>query len=175
MVWVRPSTCHARFSLPVLNLGVSGVSRTPISYLLPYGPLGHGEGVMNRRAIGSRMGGIGHWAAPLVLVMLCLRALVPAGFMLASVNGRPAVVLCDSMAAPGGTHEHVGHHHPGHAHLDPTCPFAQSSGPAPPPAMIDPTDARWVPQRDTPLVEQSLVLAEPPARYTAPRGPPPLT
>ena len=152
-----------------------GVIRTPMSYLLPCEPLGHGEGTMKRRANRSRLCGVRRWAAPFVLVMLCLRALVPAGFMLAPLNGRLAVVLCDSMAAPGGAHEHVGHHHPGHAHLDPTCPFAQSSGPAPLPAMIDHTDARWVPQRVTPLLEQSLVLAEPPARYTAPRGPPPLT
>ncbi|HXR92779.1 MAG TPA: hypothetical protein VN750_21140 [Steroidobacteraceae bacterium] len=41
-------------------------------------------------------GAVRHWAAPFVLAMLLLRALVPAGFMLAPVNGGLAVVLCDA-------------------------------------------------------------------------------
>lgn len=39
-----------------------------------------------------------HWATPLVLAVLLLRALVPAGFMLAPVDGGLAIVLCDADA-----------------------------------------------------------------------------
>jgi hypothetical protein len=38
------------------------------------------------------------WVAPFVLAMFVLRALVPAGFMLAPVNGGLAIVLCDADA-----------------------------------------------------------------------------
>jgi len=77
------------------------------------------------------------WAAPFVLAMLCLRALVPAGFMLAAVDGRLDIVLCDTDAR-GAAHQHAGHDHSGrhlHTHLDSTCPYAQSAGPAPLPAL----------------------------------------
>ena len=43
-------------------------------------------------------GVVRHWAAPFVLAMLLLRALVPAGFMLAPVDGGLAIVLCDADA-----------------------------------------------------------------------------
>jgi len=43
-------------------------------------------------------GAVRHWATPFVLAVLLLRALIPAGFMLASVNGGLAVVLCDADA-----------------------------------------------------------------------------
>src|SRR3982074_1247637 len=99
-----------------------------------------------------RSGGARHWAAPFVLAMLCLRAFVPAGFMLAPVDGRLAVVLCDT-DAPGAAqshhgpghyipdhrtsghhaHDHAAGHH--HAQADPTCPYAQSSGPSPLPVL----------------------------------------
>jgi len=83
--------------------------------------------------------------------MLCLRAFVPAGFMFAPVDGQLEVVLCDTDAlgaaqdhqarsdhqAPRGVHAHHAHDHAGHHHAqtDPTCPYAQSSGPAPLPAL----------------------------------------
>jgi hypothetical protein len=85
-----------------------------------------------------------------VLAMLLLRALVPAGFMLAPVNGGLAVVLCDADAS-ASMHQHSGHDHAlhehadhgpvghdhsgGHSHPDPTCPFAQSAGATPLPAL----------------------------------------
>jgi len=67
--------------------------------------------------------------------MLCLRALVPAGFMLVPIDGRISYVLCDAQSA-AALHHHGDHHqHPGHSHNDPTCPYAQSGGPAPLPAL----------------------------------------
>jgi len=81
--------------------------------------------------------GAGHWAAPWVLVMLGLRALIPAGFMLAPVEGHLAVVLCNAVAHGAvhhlGSYDHPGHH--SHTQIDPTCPYAQSAGPAPLPAL----------------------------------------
>ena len=118
--------------------------------------------------------GASHWAAPWVLAMLCLRALVPAGFMLASVDGQLAVVLCDADAARAAHHDagqdHPGHHH--HLQLDPTCPYAQSAGPAPLPAQpaVGPqpvvTAPALVARRD-----QVHALCGPP-RKQSPRGPP---
>ncbi len=49
-----------------------------------------------------------HWATPFVLAMLLLRALVPAGFMLAPVDGGLAVVLCDADGA-ASLYRHAGH------------------------------------------------------------------
>lgn len=118
--------------------------------------------------------GASHWAAPWVLAMLCLRALVPAGFMLVPVDGQLAVVLCDADAARAARHhagpDHSGHHH--HLQSDPTCPYAQSAGPAPipaPPALV--------PQ---PVVNAPIVVAHRdqipahcgPFRKQSPRGPP---
>jgi hypothetical protein len=74
--------------------------------------------------------------------MLCLRALVPAGFMLVPGASGLEVVLCDQDAARRGqlprdpadhSHHHGSLHH--HLHPDPTCPYAQSSGPAPLPVL----------------------------------------
>ena len=126
-----------------------------------------------------------HWTAPFVLAMLLLRALVPAGFMLAPVDGHLAVVLCDADGTaalhsghdmsghdmPG--HDMPGHEHPGgHTHPDPTCPYAQSAGATPIPflpaaaLLIAPAAAQFpelLAQTHTPFG---------PARQQSPRGPP---
>jgi len=62
----------------------------------------------NGAGIGSRTRNQRHWAVPLVLAVLLLRALVPAGFMIAPVDGRLAVVLCDADAS-AYLHPHAGH------------------------------------------------------------------
>jgi hypothetical protein len=76
-------------------------------------------------------------ATLLLLGMLLLRALVPAGFMLAPVDGSLAFVLCEPGVLAGGhthaAHDHAAHHHG--AHADSTCPFALSAGPAPLPTL----------------------------------------
>ena len=77
------------------------------------------------------------WPRVLLLGMLCLRALVPAGFMLGPVDGHVGMVLCEANAAGMPAH----HHHPGmqhapqHAGHDPTCPYAQSAGKGAGPAL----------------------------------------
>ena len=103
--------------------------------------------------------------------MLALRALVPAGFMLAPVDGQPAIVLCDT-DAPGVPHQHAGHHHAGHAHLDPTCPYAQSAGPAPLPALPALTAAPAVTADALPAPSAQVHARFGPSRQQSPRAPP---
>ncbi|MGO9994575.1 MAG: DUF2946 family protein [Steroidobacteraceae bacterium] len=120
------------------------------------------------------------WATLLVLGMLFLRALVPAGFMLAPVGERLALVLCDA-GMSAGEHQHH-HHHPGHdnsahqngAHSDPTCPYAQSAGPAPLPTLPV-LEGGVVSDLTVPpaTVTQTFLTCGPTRRQT-PRGPPSL-
>jgi hypothetical protein len=115
-------------------------------------------------------------AAPWVLVMLCLRALVPAGFMLAPIDGQLAVVLCNTDAARA-VHHHGGRDHPNHHHhlqVDPTCPYAQSAGPAPLPALpvLGPQPVVSAPLLPTQVGE--TYARSGPSRQTFPRGPPDL-
>lgn len=120
--------------------------------------------------------GAPHWAAMLVLAMLALRALVPAGFMLAPIDGRLSVVLCDTDAAgPAHNHggqDHPGHHHHHHLHLDPTCPYAQSAGPAPLPALpvLGPQPVVSAPIEPADLAQVHAHCG--PLRQQSPRGPP---
>ena len=119
------------------------------------------------------------WAALAVLAVLCLRALVPAGFMVAPLDGRLAFVLCSAeTSASAAQHQH--HHHPGHGdaehhdgvHPDPTCPYAQSAGPAPlptPPALAG--GAVLDPPVPAVLATQTFSSCGP-ARQQTPRGPP---
>lgn len=123
---------------------------------------------------GMRYRSILGWAPPLILGMLFLRALVPAGFMLAPIDGRLAWVLCtpDVMAVghhPNPSHAHVGHHG-GHADL--TCPYAQSAGSAPLPTLPvlagGPTLDQWV---QPTFLTQTFLPFGPPRQLTS-RGPP---
>jgi hypothetical protein len=121
------------------------------------------------------MKGIGYtrkasWTTLFVLGVLFLRALVPAGFMLAPVGGSLAFVLCDA-ETQGPAH----HHHPGMPpgmHSDRTCPYAQSAGPAPLPAL--PVLAGGV-VYDVPVpraaVTQTFLSFGPPRQQSS-RGPP---
>jgi hypothetical protein len=85
---------------------------------------------------GVRYGADSRRATLLLLGMLLLRALVPAGFMLAPVDGSLVFVLCEPGVLGGhhhATHDHAAHHHG--AHADSSCPYAQSAGPAPLPTL----------------------------------------
>jgi len=151
-----------------------------------------------------RYGGARHWAAPFVLAMLCLRAFIPAGFMLAPVDGRLVVVLCDTDASaltrdhtgprrsPGdhrdrasgfyaldhapSHHVHAksdttaaGHHH---AQTDPTCPYAQSSGPAPLPVLPALAAVQIATLSPRPSQAAQTHARFGPTRQQSPRGPP---
>jgi DUF2946 family protein len=117
-----------------------------------------------------------HWATLVVLGLLFLRALIPAGFMLAPVDGHLVYVLCDAeVSAAGHHHDHSGHDnaaHHGGTHGDPTCPYAQSAGPAPLPtlpvlASADAFDHLVAPS----AVTQTFLSFGPPRRLSS-RGPP---
>lgn len=128
------------------------------------------------------MTGMWHFKNPgratlLVLGMLFLRALIPAGFMLAPVDDGLTVVVCDAEMSAG---EHQHHHHPGHdgdthhdgAHGDPTCPYAKSAGPAPLPAFPVLAGGAIYDQLVPPVaITQTVPASGPPRQHTS-RGPP---
>jgi hypothetical protein len=130
--------------------------------------------MLGSRARQLRHRGVRHWAAPFVLAMLCLRAFIPAGFMLAPLDGHLAVVLCDTDARGPGHHTH--HSNPAHPHThpDPTCPYAQSSGPAPLPALpgVAAVELGIVTVRDVEAPQTHANFG--PTRQQTPRGPPQL-
>ncbi|MBV9343488.1 MAG: hypothetical protein JO341_13355 [Gammaproteobacteria bacterium] len=103
-------------------------------------------------------------AAPWVLALLCLRALLPAGYMLAPVAGHAAVILCDGGPAP--------HPHAHHGHSVPTCPFAQSAGPAPPPAGPSLAAPPVATALAGPACRAQTCPHPGPARQQSPRAPP---
>ena len=127
---------------------------------------------MRRRTKRLQYSGARHWAAPFVLAMLCLRALVPAGFMLAPIDGRLDVVLCDTGAPAAlhyGGHDHSRHHH---TQIDPTCPYAQSAGPAPLPVLpvLVSAPIRFIRARPVQVAQTQPQFG--PLRLHFPRGPP---
>jgi hypothetical protein len=149
---------------------------------------------VNGATSGSGIRGRRHWAAPFVLAMLLLRALVPTGFMLAPVDGQLALVLCDADSSaylhPHAGHEHAGHDRAGgdmpghdmaghdhsgghqHTHPDSTCPYAQSGGASPLPFGA----ALAAPAVPSAAILQVIVAQTTahfgPARQQSPRGPP---
>jgi hypothetical protein len=113
-----------------------------------------------RREIGARTSTV-----RVLLGLLCLRALIPAGFMLAPIDGRLHIVLCDS-----NVHGPLHHHHG--AHADPTCPYAQSSGPAPLPAFPSVVSAPFGYVAPASFELAQTVTPFGPTRQQSPRGPP---
>lgn len=114
----------------------------------------------------------------LVLGMLFLRALIPAGFMLAPVDGSLAFVVCDAETSVGEHqhhHHHSGHDHTAHergAHSDPTCPYAQSAGPAPLPTLPALAGGATIDLLVPPPAFTQTRLTFGPIRQQSPRGPP---
>jgi hypothetical protein len=121
---------------------------------------------------------ISRWGLRFVLAALCLRALVPAGYMLTPIEGRLAIVLCDA-AATGAHHHHHAGDHPNrghdHTHPDPTCPFAQSAAPAPLPALpvLASRPLATLLRAATDLPQTNAPFG--PDRQQSPRGPPHVT
>lgn len=113
----------------------------------------------------------------LVLPVLLLRAAIPAGFMAASVDGTLQIVLCQPGMMAGVHH----HHHPGSpdsnpssADVDPTCPYAQSAGPALMPTLPVLPAAVAMHQLEPPVSATQTRLSYGPPRHQSPRGPPSL-
>lgn len=128
------------------------------------------------------MTGMRHFRNPgratlFVLGMLLLRALIPAGFMLVPVDGGLTVVVCDAEVSAGETQHH---HHPGHdhsaqsqgGHSDPTCPYAQSAGPAPLHALPVLAGGAVYDLLVPPVAVTQTVPTSGPPRQHSSRGPP---
>jgi hypothetical protein len=81
--------------------------------------------------------------------------------------------MCDSDAVSAAHHHHdhngAGHHH---TQTDPTCPYAQSAGPAPLPALptVAPAFLTIVSAPPTPAAQVHAHFG--PIRQQTPRGPP---
>jgi hypothetical protein len=128
------------------------------------------------------------WGSLLVLGLVLLRALVPAGFMLAPVDGHLTFVLCDAdapmpamPAMPAGAmpsshhHMHMAMDHAAHqhgAHGDPTCPYAQSGGPAPLPTLPMLAGGMTFERLRLPAAITQTLLGFGPIRQPSSRGPP---
>ena len=131
---------------------------------------------------GTRIRGRAYWAALLVLFMLAVRALVPAGFMLAPVEGRLSFVLCEPDVLGGPQSHSHHHHHAGHdaaghsgsSHGDVICPYAQSAGPAPLRALPALAAAVVIVEDVPPAIIHQVSLRSGPLRHQSPRGPPTL-
>ncbi|MFL6856451.1 MAG: hypothetical protein ACJ8EB_00930 [Allosphingosinicella sp.] len=101
----------------------------------------------------------------LAAAALLLRLLVPAGFMIGTQGGAPALLLCPQVvAAP--MHHRGGHHAPAR-HAEAPCPFAALSAPA-----LPPPEPLGAPAPETAFVAPAQAL---PARWAAPdpASPPP--
>lgn len=109
-----------------------------------------------------------------VLPVLALRALIPAGFMAAPVDGTLQIVLCQPEIMAGGHHHH--HHHnpqdPAPLDVDPTCPYAQSAGPALMPTLPVLPAAVAMHRPEPPAATTQTQLSCGPPRQQSPRGPP---
>ena len=130
------------------------------------------------------------WFMALAMVAMAFKALIPVGYMVATVDGRASLIMC-----PAGIHVHAvpvkaagmpsmagmdmsaaGTAHAAHSaqHEGAECPFALATGAALYAAVKAPA-ARYfelIP-RPTPAIPVAVPLAPPP-RHEAPRGHPSL-
>ena len=110
-----------------------------------------------------------------VLPVLLLRASIPAGFMAASVEGTLQIVLCQPGLMAGG-HHHPHHHRdsqsPASIEVDPTCPYAQSAGPALMPTLPVLPATADMHRLEPPAATTQRQLEYGPTRQQSPRGPP---
>lgn len=119
----------------------------------------------------SRMG---RAVALIALTAAFARALIPVGFMPASVHGTVQIMFCD-----GGGHHHAdgaspGHEPAGHHAADQgPCPFALSGAAPLLPAAV-PGEALAATLDQFAVALPAAATREAPPRYAAPRGPPTL-
>jgi hypothetical protein len=86
--------------------------------------------------------------------------------------------LCDAQMSAGEHHHHHHHHHDQSthhegAHGDPTCPYAQSAGPAPLPTLPVLAGGAVYDRLVPPVAVTQTLLRFGPARQQTSRGPPP--
>jgi hypothetical protein len=108
--------------------------------------------------------------AVLAALALCLKALLPTGYMIAVVDGEARLIIC-----PAGVHQPSTMHHEAGAmdmthaqhvvqHAAADCPFALAAAAAHATAAVESAEPYFV----------LLPNAAPPLRHRAPRGPPSL-
>lgn len=109
------------------------------------------------------------WLVAILLPVLVLRALVPAGFMAAATDdGGVHMQFC----AHAGMH---GSHAPDPKQgADPRCPFAQSASPAPLPVLALLAPGALSAAIDRPILVARTPGSSGPPRKQTPRGPPTL-
>ncbi len=113
------------------------------------------------------------YLAGFVLPVLLLRAAIPAGFMAASVDGALQIVLCQPQMMGGPHHHHhSGTQNPVPSGADPTCPYAQSTGPALMPTLPVLPAMAVMHRVSAPAAATQLQFNFGPPRQQSPRGPP---
>jgi hypothetical protein len=108
-----------------------------------------------------------HFVIALLLPLMVLRGLLPAGYMPFTQEGALRIVLCgEGLQQSGADHAPAGSHH------NDDCPFALASGLAPPTPLFalpaSPAPLLRLPARR--FAQQSPAFA--PLRHEAARGPP---
>lgn len=122
------------------------------------------------------------WLGLFVVLAFGFKALIPAGYMFAAVDGHSRLVICPAgiqygagMHPMAGMVHTSGMNHAAHAPLAADqCPFALAGGVAFLAAVAEPAEPNFVIlQPASPCATASVPLT-PPSRYHAPRGPPSL-
>jgi hypothetical protein len=122
------------------------------------------------------------WLGAAAMLVFALRALIPAGYMLAAVEGHTRLVMCPAgvyHGVPRHAMSDMGHalgmNHAAHEALAADhCPFALAGGSGLLSAASLPVEPYFVFLRPGRAQAIASVPTAPPSRYHAPRGPPAL-
>ena len=124
----------------------------------------------------QRRGRLGHGWIALALLAFGFRALVPVGYMYATVAGETRLVICPAGLSPAAAHHMPGMAHAGHAKIAADqCPFALAAGAGLLAATQQAAEPYFVVLTPAPAQALASVPSAPPCRYRAPRGPPTLS
>jgi hypothetical protein len=118
----------------------------------------------------------------LVMLAFGFKALIPAGYMLAAVDGHLRLAICPAgihyltgMHAMAGMVQTSGMDHGAHGPAaGDQCPFALAGGAAVLAAAGEPAEPNFVILQPVRARDAASVPIAPPSRYHAPRGPPSL-
>jgi hypothetical protein len=109
----------------------------------------------------------------LLLPLMALRALLPAGYMVAADPGELRVVMCSDGLAAWGTHALPDQQHEdGHQPAGEDCPFANATFNAPATHLLSSVAAPVPELRFASAASAQLPLATGPPRQTGARAPP---